>query len=286
MKIVNTAILVLATTFAFGCDTSDGDADEPRAASWSIDGLEPLGGGYVYEGWLIIDGEPVSTGRFNVTAGETVTGSSDEIEGAGAATAFVLTVEPGEGDDPAPSASKLMAASLDGGEATLSIAHADALATDLTEALGQYIIETPTSMPADDYDLGIWFVDADNGTPTLDLPELPEGWQYEGWLVTEDGPLSTGRFDGGSGADSDGAGPDAGPLGFPPFPGQDFIEPPMSVVGTSVVVSVEPEPDDSDAPFVLKPLVAASVEDVPEHGLQSMENNATATNPTGTVRLE
>ena len=42
--------------------------------------------------------------------------------------------------------------------------------------------------------------------PILDLPTLPAGWVYEGWVVGPDGPVTTGRFTMASGADSDGDG--------------------------------------------------------------------------------
>ena len=69
--------------------------------------------------------------------------------------------------------------------------------------------------------------------------------------------MSTGRFLAGNGADSDGAGILAG-LGAapPPFPGQDFVTTPRDLsVGHTAVISVEPNPDDSAAPFAIKPLV-------------------------------
>ena len=47
------------------------------------------------------------------------------------------------------------------------------------------------------------------------------------------------------GADSDAGGPTAGPRSTPPFPGQDFIMPPVSLIGYQAVVSIEPDPDDS-----------------------------------------
>lgn len=286
-----TTILALASTLTLGCDsdgegTGDISSGGERGAHWEIDGLEPLEGGYVYEGWLIIDAAPVSTGRFNATLGETSIGTSSGIPGAEGATSFVLTIEPGEGDDPAPSASKLLAGDFDAEGGTLSVAHSAALGDDFTAAAGQFLVETPTSEAAEDYANGIWYLDASAGSASLELPALPEGWQYEGWVVGDEGPVSTGRFDAGAGADDDGAGPTAGPLGFPAFPGQDFIEPPVSLVGASAVISIEPDPDDSAAPFLLKPLVAASIEDVPDKGLQSMDNNAAGTNPTGSFRLE
>lgn len=281
------AALFLATALTtVGCDTADEETQDGalRTVSWQLDGLEPLGDAYVYEGWVIIDDAPVSTGRFTVTEDQTSISGAIDIEGADASSKFVLTIEPAQGDDPAPSATKLLGGDFAGGTASLSIGDPAALGDDYTAAGGQFLLETPTSEEPEDYANGIWFLDAAAGTPSLDLPELPEGWAYEGWIVTEDGPISTGRFTGPSGEDSDGAGPTAGPLGFPGYPGQDFIDPAMSLVGTTAVISIEPEPDDSPAPFVLKPLVMPSIEDVADKGLQTMDNNAGAS-PTGTARL-
>lgn len=276
-----------------GCDSSqdsgdDAGSSDTRSVTWELQGLESLGEGYVYEGWLIVDGEPVTAGRFTVDSdGNPSIGSYDvEAEDADRATKFVLTIEPAEGDDPGPSATKLLGGDFDGESADLTVADGAALGSDFAAAAAQFLIETPTSEAVDDYANGIWFLDANAGAPSLDLPELPDGWAYEGWVVTQDGPMTTGRFTSATGEDSDGAGPTAGPLGFPGFPGQDFIDPAISLIGTTVVISVEPEPDDSSAPFVLKPLVMPSVGDVPDKGLQAMDNNAAATNPTGVARLQ
>jgi hypothetical protein len=61
-----------------------------------------------------------------------------------------------------------------------------------------------------------------------------------------------------AGADADGTGPDGGP----PFPGQDYITPLLSLIGYAAVISIEPEPDNSPDPFTLKPLIDTDVVDV------------------------
>ena len=71
------------------------------------------------------------------------------------------------------------------------------------------------------------------------------------------------------------AGPAGGPDGDgPPFPGQDFVNPPMDLIGGAAVISVEPEPDDSPAPFVLKPLLTPVISPDLAPTLQAMNNNA------------
>lgn len=264
---------------------------EASVLRWSLDGLEPLGDGYVYEGWIVVDGTPVSTGRFGVDSDgaaelDAYTLTEDQLAGAGA---FVLSIEPEIGDDPAPSDVKLLGGDLDAdGAADLSVAHPAALGDDLAGAMATYILATPsTASIMDDETYGIWFLDPTAGPgPSAMLPELPVGWTYEGWVVDASGPISTGTFDAGDMADSDAGGPAAGPDGTPPFPGQDFIDPGLDLVGLTAVISIEPVPDDSPAPFVLKPLVDAEIEDGETHSSQAMTNQADGNNPTGSVWIE
>ena len=145
---------------------------------------------------------------------------------------------------------------------------------DFTAATGSYILAAPTGADGTPYNYGIWFLDPSGPSASLDLPVLPEGWAYEGWVVGEDGPVSTGIFTNTAAADSDAGGPAAGPNPAPPFPGQDFITPPANLVGQTTVISVEPSPDNSPAPFTLKPLVD-EINDTGEGGiLQDLTNNA------------
>lgn len=278
----------MTSTGGGGDDGDPMDDTDMRMLGVAFDGLEALGDDFVYEGWLIVDGQPVSTGRFGIDeAGEADPGEFDvSAADADAATAFVLTIEPAVGDDPAPADTHVLAGDFDGTVADLTIGHAAALGTDLAEAAGSFILETPsTAEVADDFAQGIWWLDPAAGPgPSLDLPELPAGWVYEGWVVGDDGPVSTGRFTMADAADDDGAGPTGGEDDAPPFPGQDFIDPAIQLVGLVAVISVEPEPDDSAAPFALKPLIDMEIEDVGAGVLQPMENNA-ATSPTGTVNI-
>jgi hypothetical protein len=48
-------------------------------------------------------------------------------------------------------------------------------------------------------------------------------------------------------------------------------------------VSVEPVPDNSPAPFALKPLVGMTAANAELHTPLDMANNALSTNPTGTA---
>jgi len=247
-------------------------------------GLGALGEGWQYEGWLIVDGAPVSAGLFTVDSEGNLSDNAFALDSSVAdATAFVLTIEPSPDPDPAPSAVHILGGDIVDGVAELSIGHPAALGTDFADATGSYILGIGYPAGATDansYDNGIWWFD-----DSLNLPALPEGWLYEGWVVGPDGPISTGRFADGHGMDDDGSGPTAGGSGTgPDDPGQDFLDPPMSIIGFVTVISVEPEPDDSPAPFDLKPLIDMEIEDVGDHGSQDMMNNAAAS-PTGVAKL-
>jgi hypothetical protein len=196
-----------------------------------------------------------------------------------------LTIEPSPDPDSAPSATHLVAGDFTGNTAPLSISDGAALGTDLTSAAGSYILNTPSTANNDlDFSAGIWWLDPGAGPgPSLTLPMLPAGWVYEGWVVGASGPVSTGTFTSVSGNDSDAGGPTAGPDATPPFPGQDYIDPLVPLIGFAAVISVEPDPDNSPAPFTLKPLLDGDVEDVGIGVLQAMTNNAAATSPTGTA---
>ena len=133
-------------------------------------------------------------------------------------------------------------------------------------------MRTPTDEDADNNgndENGVWF-----GTPgmppiaNLTLPELPTGWTYEGWVIGDGGPISTGTFD--DFADRDSSNPFSGTQNNagPPVPGEDFFlnAPtgetfPLDVRGRTVVISVEPVPDNSSAPFLLKPLLTTLAAD-------------------------
>ena len=212
-------------------------------------------------------------------------------EDVDAATTYVLTIEPTNDTDPGPTKTHLVAGNFDAArtQAALSVAHPAALGNDFTSAAGKFFLATPTNNnPATD-DQGIWWIDASSGRMEagLSLPKLPEGWVYEGWVVVDGKPMTTGRFTSVTGADSDCAGPAAGTAAAAPlFPGQDFINPAKKLPGGMAVISIEPEQDNSPAPFLLKPLLTNPIGSStgPSNG-QTMLNQSSKLNPTGTVTI-
>ncbi len=269
------------------------DAGAARTLTLSFDGLPSLGDGFVYEGWLIVDDAPVSSGRFVVDESgaldpATFSVAADDADGA---SMFVLTIEPAVGDDPAPAATHVVAGAIAAGSATLSIDHPAALGDDFTAAAGTFILATPTSASMEDDQNGLWFLAMPGPRPSLELPTLPDGWVYEGWVVDVSGdapvPTSTGRFRALDAADSDGAGPTAGPQPAPPFPGQDFIDPARDLtMNHMAVISIEPDPDDSPAPFRLKPLATAIGASVGGANPQTLNNVIGDNAIRGTLRLD
>lgn len=239
---------------------------------WAFDGLEPLGAASVYEGWAIIDDAPVSTGRFNLSDDNSIVALTEpEVPGLETASAIVLTIEPAEGDDPAPSDVHVLAGDLVDGAAELTISHPAAIGTDFATAGGVFILGTPTTAVTDDELSGVWFVNLGPTRAGLELPALGAGWTYEGWVVIDGIPVSTGRFSDPAMADDfNGL---SGPDGTgPPFPGEDFIVNapdglsfPTDLRNSTVVISVEPVPDDSPAPFALKPLATIVPDGIGDH---------------------
>jgi hypothetical protein len=257
-----------------------------------INGLEDLGSNYQYEGWLIVGGMPVTTGTFTVDGSgvlsQTVFNVSlnDLIN----ATTFVLTIEPIPDPDPSPSSVHILGGNFIDYDAPLSAGHPAALGDDFSSIDGKYILATPTNGPSTNELSGIWFLDLSGGSPAvgLTLPTLPAGWKYEGWVVITGTPVTTGTFTAVDMVDE--AAPYSGPMPGPPFPGEDFLVNapagltfPTDLSGMTAVISIEPDPDNSSSPFLLKPLVAGIPVDAMDHVTYMMNSNVTNSFPTGTA---
>ena len=266
---------------ASSADTTDTPSDS-ATLNLAFSALDDLGDDFVYEGWLLVNGAPVSTGRFTNTESDT---QSATVEDAEAATKYILTIEPAEGDDPAAADTHVLAGDIIDSASTLTIADGAALGTDFVDSTGSFITATP-SAPGASFEQGIWWLMTPGPVAGLSLPTLPAGWVYEGWVAGPDGPISTGTFTDVVGADSDGAGPTGGTEAAPPFPGQDFINPAINIIGMSAVISVEPFPDNSPAPFGIKPLIDEVIENVGEGGSQDMANVISTNQPSGTLTIQ
>ena len=263
-----------------------------QTVTLGINGLEDLGANYQYEGWLIVGGMPVTTGTFTVDAGgvlsQTVFGVnlSDLVN----ATTFVLTIEPNPDPIPDPSSTHILGGDFTNFDAPLTVGHPAALGDDYSSIDGKYILATPTNGAMTDELSGVWFLDLSGGSPAvgLTLPTLPAGWKYEGWSVISATPVTTGTFTAVDMVDD--ADPYSDTMPGPPFPGEDFLlnAPsgltfPTDLSGTTQVISIEPDPDNSTAPFLLKPLVATVPSPAMDHVTYAMSSNVSNSFPTGTA---
>ena len=263
-----------------------------QTVTLNINGLEDLGANYQYEGWLIVGGMPVTTGTFTVDVNGELSqtifsvNSSDLIN----ATKFVLTIEPIPDPDPDPSSTHILAGDFIDFDAPLSVGDPAALGDDYSGIDGKYILATPTNGDNSDELSGIWFLDLSSGSPEvgLTLPTLPDGWKYEGWAVISGIPVTTGTFTAVDMVDE--ADPYSGPDPGPPFPGEDFLVNapsgltfPTDLSGMTGVISIEPDPDNSTAPFLLKPLVGGIPSNAMDHVTYMIDSNVANSFPTGTA---
>ena len=294
MKTRQLILLMLAgMSLIASCKKDNETPDAKKSIMLSFTGLEDLGDDFVYEGWLIVSGAPVSTGVFTVNVSGDLSQSTFELKESDVnnATSFVLSIEPEDDSDPAPSATKMMSGDFSGANASLTIAPVG----DFMNAAGKYILATPTNGGETNENSGIWFLDLATGSPTvgLNLPMLPDGWKYEGWVVMKGMPVTSGTFTNVAATDDND--PFSGSLALPDvngmdgfFPGEDYLinapsglDFPTDIAGGTAVISIEPYPDNSPNPFTLKPLVHNIPMSAEDHTVYNMGQNLNF--PTGTI---
>ena len=244
-----------------------------HAISFDTTNWPELANGAHYEGWVVIDDEPLSTGRFNVANGATVDLDGNAVDEFAldfdprASSMVIISIEPANDEDPAPSDTHFLAGEASAGNAVLLLQHPAALGTDFGEAAGEYVLATPTDGDRDNNEYsGVWFLTFPGPKPSLTLPSLPEGWIYEGWTVIDGIPVTTGTFRDVNKSDNEA--PYSGTVRTPNFPGEDFLQNapagltfPTDLKGATVVISVEPLNEDNPLPFALKPLSGPVPED-------------------------
>lgn len=251
----------------------------------NLTGLENLGANYKYEGWIVVNGSPVTTGTFTVNDAGVLSKTTFDVDATSlaAATKFVLSIEPANDADPAPSNTKYLVGDFSGNSATIN----SGIIGDFAASTGKYLIASPTSMSTMDPLAGVWFMDGSGPSNGFNLPTLDAGWKYEGWVVKNGTVLSTGKFS-NPGA-SDLAASYSGTQPAPPFPGEDFVANaptgvtfPLDLSGATLVISVEPNPDNSAMPFTLKPLSHIVASPAVEGSTVIMTRSLTSF-PSGTV---
>lgn len=266
--------------------------------TYSFNGLEPLDEG-VYEGWAVIGDENISTGTFNITSNDTADDTSNASEelsfsadqNLSSADMVMVTIEPVNDTDAEPSGIVILAGDVENGTAELEFP------VNLSEANGTYILATPTNGADTNENSGIWFLQLPlPPTAGLELPELPEGWIYEGWVVNQGLPITSGKFTAVDEADLFDGYSSVEP--GPPFPGEDYlVNPPEGITfpidladGESLaVITVEPDMNGTDptgsAPFQIKPLIGEIPAGAMDHVNYPMELNLSSV-PSGVATIE
>lgn len=301
LKFLSLFAIAAMLTFT-SCDDDDDDPQPPppppsgeEDLSLNVSNLPALGSDYRYEGWIVVDGFPISIGKFQVNDnGDPSPSDFDANESeVNEASGFRITIEPEPDDNSDPSNTVILAGDFDGNSASLTTDDDDALGTDFddVEAQGTYYLATPTDGDGTNELSGVWWgLDPlVENTPGLLLPDLPEGWKYEGWAVIDEEYVSTGKFTSVSNSDEQNV-DYGGNQPAPEIPGEDFLMNapegvtfPTDLSGQSLLISVEPYPDNSTGPFGIQPLTEAIPVDAEPENTYTMDNNADSSIPTGVV---
>ncbi|MEH6656575.1 anti-sigma factor [Leeuwenhoekiella marinoflava] len=267
MKKLNLLTILLTAVLLASCSGDDDTVDRSTITLESITRLEELPASSQYEVWLVSGGENISLGRFNnLSNGQTFSALTGQVADA---SGIKISIEPGNDPSPEISETVLLSGSFNGNSADLSIRGS---LGDFSNASGNFTLWTPTDDNTSNNQNGVYFVAPNDGNPQagLNLPVLPDGWRYEGWVTVPNASnqmvnLSTGRFSSPSGRDESAA-YSSQINTAPPFPGEDFINMTiLSQIGFNaapnltlkkIFISVEPEPDfDYANPFVIQPLI-------------------------------
>jgi hypothetical protein len=272
MKYLNKLIVSLGLlTLVMGCDEDNNLGPIPPSGNMvlNVSNLEELPEGWVYEGWIVVDGAPFSTGTFEIDGSggftnKTIPVESEKLENA---TSYFVTIESSDDGDASPSDVTILAGSFGQYEANLTHSNSDAIGFDVSDNAnfsGFFLINAFTSATMEDDTSGIWFINNLGGGETagLDLPVLNNGWKYEGWVVIDGFFVSTGKFTLPNAADE--SCNYCGDLSGPSFPGEDFLQNapdglifPVNVSGNATIISIEPDPDFSSMPSSFKILSGA-----------------------------
>lgn len=274
----------------------------------SATGLPGLPQG-TYQGWAVLeDGTKIPADYQDAL----VNGEQHQYElpqEAADATSVAVTVEPEGDNNDQPSGVVVMRGSLnDNNTADLSFP------VDLTQASGGYTMATPSNGSGQETS-GVWFIEKTGSkppSPALNVPELPSGWVYEGWVkLPNKPPVTTGRFR--DPTEPDFYGGFSGDQGVPPRPGEDLLNKtdrapdgvsfPVDLTAqqTKVVLSVEPDMGGTTRedgtytqgtdigglakPFPVKPLVGTVLEGATSDTLYQLNLNSESL-PSGTAQIE
>jgi anti-sigma-K factor RskA len=278
------AVASLVGAAATGAVSARSAATDIRLSAKNLPRLQ----GAAYELWVVYGSQKLSAGKFNVAAGGRVSGRLRSSRDPGRADMLAVTIEPTRDRDPRPSATVILAGRPSAAGARLSFP------LNLSRLSGSFLLATPTDDDDSNETAGIWFLTTAMQA-SLRLPPAPAGWAWEGWGVTQETPLTTGRFAKAAGADR--SAPFSGPKPGPPFPGEDFlrrlpngVSAPVDLADGSsmVVLTLEPDLAGKDptgaAPFSIKPLVGRVPAGTQDHRSLALRRDLSSL-PSGSVRF-
>lgn len=294
-KMLLGAVCSLGVLASLAASTGSGATAQEFPIRLTVTKLAPLKGA-AYELWVVDGKRKLSAGKFNVDA------KGRLVDRLGRPARFVSSVDPSKADtiavtieprrdrNPGPTATIVLA-----GKPTADAARLR-FPVDLGRASGTYVLATPTDSNPNNHGAGVWFLNPRTGGKSLNLPRLPaKGWIWEGWAVTQERPLTTGRFvDAGK---PDRSSPFSGTNPAPSVPGEDYvrnlprpIKPPVNLAdGKSlIVVTIEPDLNGADptgaGPFSIKPLVHRVPKGTAAEAPTGLRRDL-STVPTGTARF-
>jgi len=286
--------LFFAILLLFSCEETTvlGSGDATGRISLTVTGLNAPGDSAWYEAWISWDelegGNNVRKyASLGILAGSASLYSLEtavEIGGLQRAKEVIITIEPddvpgmrftGAGDTLfTPTAFSVIGSTIEANNSVFTIGSQQLLNFDFSTLQGSFLLYTPTSPASANNFAGLWFATLDTtmstdttGSVVIDstfsealmLPELTNGWVYEGLVIKGGDTLSTGKFTSPVGADMSFAYSGSRRSAITTFPGEDFINNapagltfPLSLVGAEVQIRLTPTyPAYANRPFRL-----------------------------------
>ncbi len=235
-----------------GCDYfENGETLDSGTIEINISGLPAIADSMTYVAWVENE-DPEQLGRTIIVASDAVDGnfnfkSEKPFRVLQASMIFWLSIEHESIVDDSvfvPSNRRILSGRFTRGGSILGLGES---VINFNNTSAVFRLLTPTDGAGTNETSGIWFVDVDSVSQLkagLDLPELYQGWIYEGWIEVDSTFLSTGRFRNPAASDlrKEFGGADDGL----PFPGEDFLTNapggltfPLDLAGKQAYVSLE-----------------------------------------------